>query len=228
VNIKKMLILSSASLSLLAAVEAYAGGPDTNVAAPACPVCVTNFVPFAYAGLSAGWAYSDWNSFILSGAPFSADTNGFTYGGKVGVQVLDHFGIEGGALVLPDSDQTVNGFNGTVQSWFAYTAATIRTALPFNPLIHVTGKVGGAYRALDHEGNLYAGVGDGDYTTVMFGASVDYDFALNNLPLTAGIDYFYVPASNDSWLGSNPASINENAAPALQAVVANISVHFVI
>ena len=38
------------------------------------------------------------------GSP-KADTNGFTYGGKVGYQFLDHFGVEAGIFNLPDSDQ---------------------------------------------------------------------------------------------------------------------------
>lgn len=226
---KKMLIFGAASITLLGVTVGYAGGPDV----PACPVCISSFVPFTYIGFSAGWAYSDWNNFIFNGAPSDADTNGFTYGGKLGYQFLDHFGIEGGGFVLPESDQTlpttivVNGvvtpssLSGSVDSWFAYGAATIRANLPGNPFFHIIGKVGGVYRAVNHSGNLYNSVDDGGYGTVIFGGTLEYDLAANNLPIAVGVDYLYIPGSIDSWSGVN--SLSENAAPAAQVVVGTLS-----
>ncbi len=242
----KVLALSAASVAMLGSVAALAGGPEVVTAAPPCAVCVPAFTPFLYIGASAGWAYSDWNSFILSGAT-DADTNGFTYGGKIGYQFTNHFGIEGGGFVLPDSSVTAtvvepnpaNNFtvSGTVDSWFAYGAATLRASLPFNPYLHVIGKVGGVYRALNRSGNLYNNVGDGSYGTVIFGGTVEYDLAAYNLPLALGVDYLYVPGSNNSFFSSNvnnvnanvsTPGINSNAAPAAQVVVGTVSFHFAV
>lgn len=234
-NLKKILMLSAVSVAVLSGAGAYAGGPDM-MAPPPCPAYLSSFVPFLYIGGSAGWAYSDWNSFIASGLPSDAGTNGFTYGGKVGYQFLDNFGIEGGGFVLPDSEQTLSlaqvdpvfSVSGTAKSWFAYGAATIRGAFPGNPFFHVIGKVGGAYREVNHSGALYTNVGSGSYATVIFGAGLEYDFAANNLPLAFGVDYLYVPASADSWFATNPTGINENAAPAAQVVVGTLSLHFAV
>ncbi len=235
-NVKKGLIFSVAGVAMLTGLAAYAGGPEVinTAVAPTCP-CAYGFTPFLYIGGSAGWAYSDWNSFILSGFPQNADTNGFTYGGKVGYQFLDHFGVEAGIFNLPDSDQTIlaNDFtnenlSGKVSSWFAYGAATIRAEFPGDPFFHIMGKVGGAYRAVNHSGQLYDffNTGDGSYGTVIFGAGLDYDLAMYRLPLSVGVDYWYVPGSNDSFFTATQAVINENAAPAAQVVVGTISIHF--
>lgn len=233
-SLKKGLILSVASIAAMGSVAAYAGGPDMT-AAPACPVCVSVFTPFLYIGASAGWAYSDWNSFIASGLPEDADTNGFTYGGKIGYQFLDHFGIEGGGFVLPGSDQTVGlvGFQqktGTVDSWFAYGAATIRAEFPGAPFFHIMGKVGGAYRAINHSGDLYNffNTGDGDYATVLLGANLEYDLGMYNLPVALGVDYWYLPGSNDSYFANNSSVISVNAAPAAQIVVGTVSLRLAV
>lgn len=236
-NIKKVALLSAASVAMLGGASAYAGGPDVIAAPPACPVCVPAFTPFIYIGGSLGWAYSDWNSFIDSGAPSSADTNGFTFGGKAGYQILDNFGIEAGIFDLPNSDQTLsNGLlpstslTGTVKSWFAYGAATMRAAIPGDPFLHIIGKVGGTYRELNRSGSLYDNfnVGNGSYGTVIFGGSVEYDLGAFNLPVAVGVDYLYVPGSNDSFFTTGGSVINKNAAPAAQVVVGSVSFRFAV
>lgn len=211
----------------------YAGGQDISAAAP-CSVCTPTFKPFAYIGASVGWAYSDWNSFILSGDPLSADTNGFAYGGKIGYQFFDHFGLEAGGFALPTSNQTVAtltpgaSLSGSVNSWFVYGAATIRAALPFNPNLHIVGKVGEAYRSLGHDGSLYNNVDNGFYTTLIFGGSLEYDLASQNLPLTLGLDYLYLPGSKDSFLTTDNSAtpINKQAAPAAQTFALTLSYKF--
>lgn len=232
-NFKKVLILSAASVAVFSSAAVYAGGPDVSVAASPCPVCPPAFTPFAYVGASLGWAYSDWNSFILSGAPSSADTNGFTFGGKMGYQFLNHFGAEVGGFSLPKSNQTfaltpATSLSGSVNSWFIYGAATMRAALPFNPNLHIVGKVGEAYRSLTHDGSLYTNVGTGFYTTMIFGGSLEYDLAAKNLPLTVGLDYLYLPGSDDSFFttGNSSTTINKKAAPAAQVVAATLSYKF--
>lgn len=254
-SIKKLVILSAAGVAALASAVAFAGGPEVIPCQP--PV----FVPFVYIGGSAGWAYSDWNSFLFNGAFQSVTTSGFTYGGKLGYQATDHFGIEAGGYSLPASKQTF--FNGTtpggvnpitgdpipgqtvniygeVDSWVAYGALTLRAAIPGYDAVHVTGKVGGAYRGLDHSGSLYKGyaaelgsVDDGGYGTVVFGATVDYSFQESyNLPLFLAVDYLFVPGSNASWAGSTSngttTAISANAAPAAQIVVGTIGFNFAV
>lgn len=240
-SMKKVALLSAMSVALLSSAAAYAGGPDVYAAPPpACPVCVAPFTPFIYIGASAGWAYSDWNNFIDSGAPSDADTNGFTFGGKAGYQFLDNFGIEAGIYDLPNADQTLTlsvpgaiepvSVTGTVKSWFAYGAATIRAEFPGNPFFHIIGKVGGVYRALDHNGALYDdfNVGDGSYGTVLFGGSLEYDLGAFNLPVAFGVDYLYIPGSNDSFFTSSSSVINVDAAPAAQVVVGTVSLRFAV
>ena len=63
-NLKKILICSGASAALLSSPIAFAGGPEPL--SPACPVGVVPFMPFAYIGVSVGWAYSNWQNFIRS------------------------------------------------------------------------------------------------------------------------------------------------------------------
>ncbi|MBS0350303.1 MAG: hypothetical protein JSR33_03785 [Proteobacteria bacterium] len=250
-NLKKVLTLTAASAAILSSAAAFAGGPEVMPATPACQACVAVFVPYLYIGGSAGWAFSNWNDFIFGAAnnfsyndlPFStsADNSGFTFGGKVGYQFTEHFGVEGGGFALPDSDQsitvtvdpkkkTTQTINGEIDSWFAYGAATLRAALPFNPFLHVTGKVGGVYRELHHSGDLYSNVGDGNYATVIFGATLDYDLAPYRIPVIVGADYYYIPGSNDTFFSNNDHNqpINPNAAPAAQVVVGTISVRLAV
>lgn len=236
-SLKKVLTIGVACLGFS---SAYAGGPDV---APACPVCPVTFVPYLYLGLSAGWAYSNWQDFVATGAPVDADTNGFTAGGKIGYQFSDFFGIEGGGFYLPQSDQSVtfypqyaNAFtlHGQIDSWFAYGAATIRAPL-FDPFFHVSGKVGGAYRQLDHSGSLYNNVNDNDddnnYATVIFGATLEYDLAPYHVPLTVGADYYYIPGSNSTFFKFNNntnVTVNDGAAPPVQVVVGTLVFKFAV
>jgi hypothetical protein len=74
---------------------------------------------------------------------------------------------------------------------------------------------------------LYNGVGDGSYATVLFGASLEYDLATHNLPLAVGVDYFYVPGSQNSFL-TNVGGINSSAAPAAQVVAASLSLYLAV
>ena len=226
-NLKKILLFGVANIAILGSGMAYAGGPE--VIAPACPACVSTFVPFAYLGVSAGWAYSDWFDFIVSSDEKTADTNGFAYGGKIGYQFSDLFGVEGGGFGLPRSNQSVNDVSGKVNSWIAYGAGTIRAPFPGHPWLHIMGKVGGVYRAVNHDGELYESIhSDDNYGTVLFGGTVEYDLVPYHWPLAVAVDYYYVPGSNDAWLSSNPIGLNEAAAPAAQIVVGTLTFKFAV
>ena len=227
-SLKKMITLSMAGVLSIATCSIYAGSPETD--SPACPPALL-FAPYIYLGASVGWAYSDWRDFILgSGGPsdVNIDTNGFTYGGKLGYQATDHVGIEGGVFKLPDSDESAGSgadeINGKITSWFVYVAGTIRIAV-FDPNLHIMGKLGGAYRSLDHTGSFNEGVGQGSYGTVMFGAGLDYDLQAYNLPLSVGVDYLFVPATSARFLDFNFRT-DKDTAPAAQLAVADITYHF--
>ena len=218
----------TASVLSLAACSVYAGGPENEF--PGGPPAL-HFGPFIYLGASVGWAYSDWRDFILgSGAPGNVhiDTNGFTYGGKLGYQATDHVGIEGGGFQLPDSDESAGSgadeIHGKITSWFVYVAGTMRIAV-FDPNLHIMGKLGGAYRSIDHTGLLNEGVGQGSYGTVMFGAGLNYDLQAYNLPLSVGVDYIFVPATSARFLDFD-FNTDKNTAPAAQLAVADITYHF--
>ncbi len=243
----KIKILSVVGIAL-ASTAVYAGGPEVATV----PACVVPFTPFAYIGGAVGWAYSDWNSFIFDGAnnffgfsPFvgDIDTNGVVFGGKLGYQATDNFGVEVGGYVLPNSNQELRFFStndnddllgtdeihGKVRSWFAYAAGTLRAGLPFQPNTHLFTKVGGVYRSLSHSGDLYDNVRSGSYWTVLFGAGFDVDLQAYQLPILVGLEYLLVPGSSDSWFDpATSTGINKNSAPAAHIAVATFSLKLVI
>ncbi len=216
-SLTKIVTLSAASVLSLATFSAFAGGTETVVPAYAS---VPSFTPHAYVGIGLGGAYSNWNSFD-NGNDYGvkADNGGFAYGGKLGYQASEHFGIEGGIVSLPDSDVSATGYKpkGEIDSWFAYVAGTLRASI-IDPNLHVTGKVGGAYRNLDHEGSLFTGVGSGSYSTVMFGTGLDYSLRTRNLPLSVGAEYMMIPSNN-----SGDA---KNQAPSAHVFLATLNYHF--
>ena len=181
--------------------------------APATPFV---FTPYLYIGGQLGWAHSNWSDFINT----DAENSGVVYGGKLGYQITRRFGAEAGGFVLPKSDQTPNG---TVKSWVGYGAATFRFPLLKDESLFLRGKVGAAYRELDHDGELYQGVGEGHYWTAILGASLNYAFNFTH-PLILGVEYSNIFGSRDSW--SSDGHINADAAPSVQIVTGTLSVAF--
>lgn len=216
-SLRKIVTLSAASVLSLAAFSAFAGGTETVVSnyAP-----VPQFTPHVYLGVGLGGAYSNWNNFEnVNDFGIKADKGGFAYGGKLGYQASEHFGVEGGIVSLPDTNVSVNGFNthGEIDSWVSYVAGTIRASI-IDPNFHVTGKVGGAYRSISHDGTLFKGVDDGSYGTVMFGTGLDYSLRAHNLPLSVGAEYMMIP--------SKDTGDQKNQAPAAHVFLATLNYHF--
>lgn len=215
-SLRKIVTLSAASVLSLATFSAFAGGTETVVSnyAP-----VPQFTPNVYVGLGLGGVYSNWDNFLFGSdhsSVVSAENGGFTWGGKIGYQASQHFGIEGGIFDLPNSHVSVTNLaSGKVDSWFGYVAGTIRASV-VDPNLHVTGKVGAAYRNLDHSGTFFSGVGDGSYGTVMFGTGLDYD--LHTLPLSVGVEYMLIP--------SNDTGDFKDDAPAANVFLATLNYHF--
>ena len=212
-NFKKMAVLA-----LLGA--AVSGIADANSNANSPPGLVS-FNPFLYVGGQLGWANSDWSGF--TNLP-SADDSGVVYGAKMGYQASRRFGVEVGGFILPNSDQSSATQSGTVKSWVGYGAATFRMPLFHMENFYLRGKAGGAYRNLEHDGNLYAGVGDGGYWTGILGASLNYAFAADTtLPVILGVEYSNIFGTG-GWMSNG--SINNNTAPSVQIVAATLSVAF--
>lgn len=186
----------------------------TSTAVPA------SFDPYLYVGGEVGWANSNWSNFTN----INADNDGAAYGGKIGYQASRRLGAEFGGFILPKSNQngTVDNVsvNGAVTSWAGYGVVTFRFPL-LTESFYLRSKAGLAYRNLVHEGNLYAGVGDGNYWTAILGASLNYNFN-TQVPFILGVEYSNIFGSSESW--SSHGNINENAAPAVQIVAATLSV----
>ncbi|GEM_PF-6168754 len=178
------------------------------------------FGPFVYVTGQVGWAHSDWSGFT----GIDADDTGTAFGGKLGYQATHRFGAEIGGFALPDSDQNIYSISGTVKSWVAYGAFTFRMPLFKNERLYLRGKVGPAYRSLEHDGQLYQGVGNGHYWTGILGASLNYAFNTYTYPIVLGVEYSNIFGSRDSWAESY--YLNNDAAPAAQIVAATLSVAF--
>jgi hypothetical protein len=63
---------------------------------------------------------------------------------------------------------------------------------------------------------------------MIFGGSLEYDLAAQNLPLTLGFDYMYLPGSKDSFLTTDDSAtpINKQAAPSVQTFALSLSYKF--
>src|SRR5262249_54047743 len=116
-----------------------------------------------------------------------------------------------------------NEIDGSVKSWVGYGAATVRIPLLHSENLYLQGKVGPAYRSLEHDGQLYTGVGTGGYWTAILGGSLNYAFDTRD-PIILGIEYSNVFGSSDSW--SSGGHINQNAAPGVQTVSVGLSIGF--
>ncbi len=184
---------------------------------------VNSFVPYVYVGGELGGAYSNWSDFTH----INADNFTGVYGGKLGYQAARHFGTELGGFFVPKSNQneSVNNvtINGSVESWIGYGAATFRMPLIHSERLYLQGKVGPAYRSLEHDGQLYTGIGAGGYWSAILGTSLNYAFGAQN-SFVVGIEYSHVFGSSDSW--SSNGHINQDAAPSLQIVAATLSMRF--
>lgn len=215
--VKKWFLLSTLCYTSIICVNANAQSSSAHISIP------STFDPYVYIGGQAGWANSNWSDF----SNLSADNSGTTYGAKLGYQATRRFGVEIGGFLLPNSDLGISGLEptGTVKSWVAYAAGTFRLPLAYDGNLFLRGKVGGAYRNLEHEGELFAGVGDGSYITAILGASLNYMFRSDTtLPIIVGIEYSNIFGSQDGW--SQNGHINENGAPAAQIVTGTLSVAF--
>lgn len=221
-NFRKMVL----ALSLLTSLA------TTSIYADLATTASDLFGPYVYIGGIVGAAHTDWSgSNNSSNSMWFTSNDGVVFGAKMGYQATKRFGLEIGGFSLPESDQTlwitdVTGIDGSVKSWVGYGALTLRLPLSQNDRFYLRGKVGPAYRNLQHSGALYeeAGVEDGHALTAILGASLNYAFGSRNKPWIVGVEYSNIFGSGDFWNSNN--TINSNAAPAVRILALTLSKAF--
>lgn len=221
-SVKKLLVLTAASLAAMGATAALAGGPD-HMAMPSEPA----FENSVYVDGHLGYTQSNWTDFnsnnvmgVWGSSLYSPSTHGkggFTGGADLGYNITQHIAVEGGWFYVPKvtgngTGTSVGGNSYTttgayVKSWFAYTAAKL--TVPVMDNFDLFGKVGVAYRALSYSPNTISGVtGNGHYWAPVFGTGLQYNWGSWML----GAQYTYLPGNSEVNPG-NTSFGAPNAAP---------------
>ncbi|OGT41425.1 MAG: hypothetical protein A3F13_06850 [Gammaproteobacteria bacterium RIFCSPHIGHO2_12_FULL_40_19] len=222
-SVKKLLVLTAASLVAIGATAVLAGGPD-HMAMPSEPA----FQNSVYVDGHLGYSQSNWTTFNSNNVVGSSGTSlftpgsngkgGFTGGADLGYTITQHIAVEGGWFYIPKvsgngTGTTVGGLtqastaSGNIKSWFAYTAAKLTVPVMNN--LDLFGKVGVAYRALTYSPNTISGVtGNGHYWAPVFGTGLQYNWGSWML----GAQYTYLPG-NSSVNPGNTSFGAPNAAP---------------
>ncbi len=222
-SVKKLLVLSAASLAAFGVTAVMAGGPD-HMAMPSAPA----FEPSVYLEGHFGYAGIDWSNFngsdvmgTSANSAYTPNSHGdgyLTAGVDLGYNFTQNIAAEVSWFYLPNVS---GGFNGsfssansggaTVHSWLAYAAAKL--SVPVMENLDLFGKVGVGYRSLTYSvpstpAVLQTVTGNGDYWTPVFGAGIEYNWS-NWL---IGAQYLYVPGNSNINNGA-PAPYNTGGAP---------------
>lgn len=227
-SVKKLLVLTAASLAAMGATAALAGGPD-HMAMPSEPA----FQNSVYVDGHLGYTQSNWTNFNsnnVMGAsgtslftPTSHGKGGFTGGADLGYNITQHIAVEGGWFYIPKvsghgtgtsvgSTSYTSASTETVKSWFAYTAAKL--TVPVVSDFDLFGKVGVAYRSLRYSPSLSSITGNvtgcGHYWAPVFGAGLQYNWGSWML----GGQYTYLPGNSEANSASSSSAFGApNAAP---------------
>jgi hypothetical protein len=228
-SVKKLLVLTAASLAAIGATAAMAGGPD-HMAMPAEPA----FQNSIYLDGHVGYTQSNWtnfNSSNLMGAtatsafsPTSNGKGGVTGGVDMGYNITQHIAAEAGWFYVPqvkgegttvvvgDLPAQATSVKSKVNSWFAYMAAKL--SVPVMENFDLFGKVGVAYRGLSYSPAAPASVpggitNKGGYWAPVFGTGLQYTFAQAWM---VGAQYMYLPGNSEVNYG-NTSFGAPNAAP---------------
>lgn len=232
-SVKKLLVLTAASLAAIGATAAMAGGPD-HMAMPSEPA----FQNSIYLDGHVGYTQSNWTDFnsnnlmgaraVSSFTPTKNGKGGVTGGVDLGYNITQHIAAEAGWFYIPQvkgegtntaigsgSDQVVAQSASTkakVDSWFAYMAAKL--SVPVMENFDLFGKVGVAYRALTYSPKAAASVqggitGNGHYWAPVFGAGLQYTFAE---AWQVGAQYMHLPGNSEVNYGNSSFGA-PNAAP---------------
>lgn len=220
-SIKKLLVLSAAALVTASSAVAFAGGPDAmgppTAAQPApCVDMSSVFSPALYIDLDGGYAFQNWNQFVVSNSTVFSNTassnSGFGitdngYGGgtgliDVGTQLFEHIGAEVGGIYLPKvtGPQDANGAglpgaSATQYNWAVYAAGKFSVNVPHVSGLSLFTKVGPVWRAMSNVGFAVSNFsGPHSYWTALYGAGFDYNLS-GTAPMLTGFSV------NLQWLG---------------------------
>lgn len=240
-SVKKLLVLTAASLAAIGATAAMAGGPD-HMAMPSEPA----FQNSIYLDGHVGYTQSNWTDFNSNNVVGSHATSwyvpskngkgGVTGGLDMGYNITQHIAAEAGWFYIPQvkavgSTSTVNGVSfagtatGKVDSWFAYMAAKL--SVPVMEHFDLFGKVGVAYRGLTYSPKASTAIAggvtnNGHYWAPVFGAGLQYTFAEAWL---VGAQYMYLPGNSEVNYG-NTSFGAPNAAPEVNMYTAFLGYKF--
>ncbi len=241
-SVKKLLVLTAASLAAIGATAAMAGGPD-HMAMPSEPA----FQNSIYLDGHVGYTQSNWTDFnsnnlmgarvTSSFAPTKNGKGGVTGGLDLGYNITQHIAAEAGWFYIPQVKgagtsnpiSTVAAQSGTttakVSSWFAYMAAKL--SVPVMENFDLFGKIGVAYRGLTYSPAVPANIpgnitGNGHYWSPVFGTGLQYTFAEAWM---LGAQYMYLPG-NAATNNGNAAFGAPNAAPEINMYTAFLGYKF--
>lgn len=242
-SVKKILVLTAATLAAVGTTAAMAGASD-NMAMASAPSQSS-----VYVDLGGGYAQSNWSDFNSNGlignslvstyTPTSNGQGGFIGGGDLGYNINNNIAVEGGAYYLPKVEAAGTGVSvgGTtsvlttvtgypVYSWFGYMAAKLSVAVADN--LDLYGKIGAAYRALYYGTpngvSLNQFASDGSYWAPLFGAGLQYTWDMNWM---VGAQYLYLPG-NTNVNNVNTAFGAPNAAPEANLYTAFLGYKFMV
>ena len=231
-SVKKLLVLSAASLAMVGATAAMAGGPD-HMAMPSAAA----FENSVYVDGHGGFALSNWRNFNANNVMGPVATSSFsplapnstshgrgywTGGVDLGYNLVQHIAVEAGWFHLPTvtGGSTRNNIGATgaqtgtaaIKSWFAYAAARLNVPFVWDDL-ELFGKVGVAYRSLSYALSsptvaMTSITGNGHYWAPVFGVGTQYTWG----DWLFGGQYMFLP-SNSSVNLSGTVTANTFGAP---------------
>ena len=210
-SVKKLLLLSVASIAALGSTAALAGGPD-NVA-----LAAENGM---YVEGAMGYDISNWinASNLTNGVVAIKNRNGgFTAGVDLGYQWNENWAVEFGWYYLPTIRLQTNttstlgaGLDGNVNQWAAYGALKMMVPFGFIPGMDLFFKTGAGYQYLRASG---AATSVSPFTmfkwSPYFGFGGQYDFGTNFI-----INAQYQRFAGGRFLGDiSGSNVNGNGVP---------------
>lgn len=191
-SVKKLLVLSAAGLASVAAVAAFAGGPDV---APA-PVPAPSYQGFYVQG-DVGYAYTPWQNLFGAGT-FSE--NFFAVGGDIGYQWSRYLAVEFGGFW--HNNTTFAGV--TLSDWFLFSALKLMAPLPWIDGVDIYGKAGAAYRRISVSFGGFSA--NNWFVRPLFALGLQYNindawFAKVQWMYVDGVNRFAIPSTNQFTVG---------------------------
>lgn len=202
-SVKKLLVLSAAGLASVAAVAAFAGGPD--VAPAPAPVPAPSYQGLYIQG-DVGYAYVPFGNTYGLGLK----NNFFTVGGDLGYQFTQHLAAEAGGFWHNNTSvRGPFGSNLKITDWYLFLAGKLMAPLPWVDNVKVFGKAGVAFRRVG-ENLQFLGFSFGStnhwFVRPLFGLGLQYNindawFTKVQWVYVDGVNRFSVPAINQFTLG---------------------------